>query len=153
MRSIRAKAGDGRRAAWPFSRDHSLSKDYTYAFCYFISTERERLATIAQLVKFNETCDEVPTIKAARRDIGTKLLSLGLESVDVPADGNCFLHAARSVLLLHVGASVATIRSEVARFLTNARLNVIMDGRTLEEVRSGIEDPPSLGRRRTIRLE
>ena len=35
--------------------------------------------------------------------------------------------------------TVATIRSDVVRSLTNARLNVIIDGRTLDEVRGGIE--------------
>ena len=75
---------------------------YSFPFCYFISTKREGLAKTAQLVKVNETCDNVPTIKAARLDIGAKLVSLILKSVDVPADGNCFLHAARCRYLRHL---------------------------------------------------
>ena len=51
------------------------------------------------LIEFNGDCDYTPTLKAARFDIGAKLLSLGLESVDVPADGNCFYSAVRFVLL------------------------------------------------------
>ena len=49
--------------------------------------------------------------------------------------------------------TVAMIRADVVRFLTNARLYVIMDGRTLDEVRGGMSDPATLGRRRTNRLE
>ena len=49
--------------------------------------------------------------------------------------------------------TVATIRSDVVRFLTNARLNVIIDGRTLDEMCGGMEDSVTLGRRRTNRLE
>ena len=41
----------------------------------------------------------------------------------------------------------------MASFLTNARINLSMDGRTLDEVRDEMEDPPTLGRRRSIRLE
>ena len=48
---------------------------------------------------------------------------------------------------------IVTIRADVARFLTNVRLNVIMDGRTLNEVRGGMEDPMTSGRRRTNRLQ
>ena len=35
-------------------------KDYTFPFCYFIGITRERLTLLAQLVKFDETCDKVP---------------------------------------------------------------------------------------------
>ena len=49
--------------------------------------------------------------------------------------------------------TVASIRSEVVRFLTNARMNVIMDGHTLDEVRGEMEDPLSMGRRRGNRLD
>ena len=49
--------------------------------------------------EFNEDCNKVPTLKAARLEIGNKLLSLRLESVDVPAESNCFLLAARFALL------------------------------------------------------
>ena len=42
--------------------------------------------------------------------------------------------------------TVATIRSEVVRYHKSARLNVIMDGRTLDKVRSEMEDPPTLER-------
>ena len=48
---------------------------------------------------------------------------------------------------------VATIRSEVVKFLTNAQLNVIMGVRTLDEVRGKMEDPPTLGRQRTSQYE
>ena len=84
--TIKAKAGDGRRAAWTFSHDHSPPKDCTFPFCYFISNKRERLAKNAQLTKSNEACDYFTTTKDARLDIGAKLLSLGLEPIDVPAD-------------------------------------------------------------------
>ena len=49
--------------------------------------------------------------------------------------------------------TVATIRSEVVKLLTTARLNVVMDGRTLDEVRNEIADPPSLGWRKNNRPE
>ena len=143
--TIRAKAGDGKRAAWPTTHDHSPPKDCTFPFCFFISNTRVRIAELAQLVKFNDTCDKVPTTKDARLDISSKILLLGLETVDVTADGSCFLHAARFAFLqiknwnLILVPTVATIRSEVVRFITNARLNVIMDGRTLDEVRSGMD--------------
>ena len=81
---------------------------------------------------------------------------LDLESVDVPADGNCFLHAARLTLLqlkvwnLSLVPTVATIRSEMIRFL---RLNVIADGNSLDEVRSGMENTLSLDGQRSTRLE
>ena len=45
------------------------------------------------------------------------------------------------------------IRAEVVRFLTNARLHVIMDGRTLDEVRERLSIPVTMGRRRINRLE
>ena len=79
--------------------------------------------------------------------------------MDVPADGNCFLDAARFALLqlkngnITLVPTVATIPSEMVRFLTKARMNVIMDGRTLDEVGREMEDPPSLGRRRGPRLD
>ena len=88
-----------------------------------------------------------------------KLLSLGLEPVDVPADGNCFLHAARFAQLqlknwnITLVPTVATIQSEVVEYLPTARLNVNMDGRTLDEVRDEMAGLPSLGRRRSNRLE
>ena len=59
IHTIRAKAGDARREAWPFSHDHSPQKDCTFPFWYFISHTRERLAKIAQMVKFNETGNKV----------------------------------------------------------------------------------------------
>ena len=108
---------------------------------------------------FNEDCDKRPTVKAAEFDISVKLLVLALEAVHVPADGNCFLYAARFVLLqlkdwnpTLVPTSV-TIRVDVVRFLTNTKMNVLMDGRTLDEVRGKMADPPTMGRRRGTRLE
>ena len=77
-----------------------------------------------------------------------------MEPVDTPVDGNGFLHAA-SFALLHLKDwnTVATIRADVVRFPTNARLNVITDGRTLHEMRGGMSDPAMLGRLRTNWLE
>ena len=69
--------------------------------------------------------------------------------MDVPADGIGFLKNCTITLV----PTVATIRSEVVKFLTTARLNVIMDGRTLDEVHGEMVDLPSLGRRRSNRLE
>ena len=105
----------------------------------------------AAMIEFIGDCDKTPAIKAAPLDIGAKLLSLGLEPVDVPADGNCFLHAARFAFLqlkrwnITLVPTVATIRSEVVKFLTTARLNVIMDGRTLDEVLSDNGRPAVIG--------
>ena len=132
---------------WQFSHDHSPPKDYIFPFCYFISNKRERLAKSAKMAEFNEDCANTPISKAAR----LKILSMGLESVDVLADGNCFLHAARFALLqlnnknITMVTTVATIRSEVVRFLINARMNVIMDGRTLDDMRGEMEDPAGRG--------
>ena len=95
VRNIRAKAGDGRGVAWFFFQDHSPPKDYKFPFCYFISNIGERLAKTPKMIEFNGDCEKAPTLEAARFDIGAKLLSLGLVAVDVPADGNRFLHAAR----------------------------------------------------------
>ena len=67
---------------------------------------------------------------------------MGLEQVDVPADGNSFFHMARFVLIrlrdwnISLVPTVAVIRTEVARFLLNARMNVIVNGRTLDELRA-----------------
>ena len=44
------------------------------------------MAKTAKMIGFNGDCDKAPTLKAARLDIGAKLLPLGLESVDVPAE-------------------------------------------------------------------
>ena len=96
--------------------------------------------------KFNETCDKVRTAKDAGLGISAKLLSLGRKPGDVPADGNCFLHAARFALPqlknlnLTLLPTVAAIRSALVRFLSNARMNAIMDGHTLDEMRGGMED-------------
>ena len=84
---------------------------------------------------------------------------MGLEPVDVPADGNYFLYAARFALLPHkdwnptLVPSSATIRADVVRFLTNSRMNILMDGRTLDEVRREMADPSATGRRKGSRLE
>ena len=157
MRNIRAKAGDGTvgRVARSTTHDHSPPHDCICPFCHIISNKRERQANLVQMVKFNKSCGKVPNTKDARLDITAKLLSLGLDTVDILADGNCFLHAVRFALLqlknwnLKLVPTVATIRSDVVGFLTNARLNVIMDGRRLDEVRGGMKDAEALGRQRT----
>ena len=84
---------------WPFTHNHSPHEDSTFPFRHYISSNRERLAKISQTKKFNSNCDAVPITKTAKIDITTKLQILGLEPVDVPADGNCFLHAARFALI------------------------------------------------------
>ena len=139
-------AGDGKTVAWLLSHDQSPPNSFNIPFCYFISNTHERLVKIAQLTKFKDTSENDPIIKAARLDVGVKLLSLGLKSVDVPADGNSFLHAARFALLqlkywnITLAPRVATIPSEVVSYLINARLDVIADGSKLDEVRRGMED-------------
>ena len=83
------------------------------------------------MIKFNGNCDNVPSTKAAKLDITAKLMSLGLEPVDVPADGNCFLHAARFALLqrnnwnINVVPTVTKMRENVTMFLTTAHMHVI----------------------------
>ena len=52
--------------------DHSLPKDFTFQFCYFISNSKERNAKTAKMIKFYGVCDNVPTVIAARLDIGAK---------------------------------------------------------------------------------
>ena len=85
---------------------------------------RERLAKTAKMIEFNGNCNAEPTTKEARFDIIAKLLSLGLEPVDVPADGNCFLHATCFSLLqlkdwnITLAPTVVMIRAEVVRFPT-----------------------------------
>ena len=122
----------------------SPPQDYIFPFCNTVSSMHE--------------C-KVPITKDARLGITAKLLPLGLEIVDVLADGNCFLHAAGFALLqlkngnFALMPTVATIRAEEVRFLTNARLNVIMDERTLDEACGGMEDPVTLGQRSTNRQE
>ena len=102
--------------------------------------------------RFNGNCDKVPSIKAAKLDITAKLMSLGLEPVDVPTDGNCFLHAASFALLqrndwnINVVPTVVKTRANVTRFLTTAHMHVIWDGRTLDEVRGEMTDPVMVGK-------
>ena len=61
------------------------------------------------------------SLKAAKLDVGAKLLSLGCKSVDVPADENFFLIMTRFALLrlknskLTLVPMVAKIRLEVFR--------------------------------------
>ena len=46
IRNIRARAGDGRKAAWSFTHDHSPPKDYIFPFSYSICNNHERLAKL-----------------------------------------------------------------------------------------------------------
>ena len=81
-----------------------------------------------------------------------------LEPVDVPVNGKNFLHTARFALLhlrnwnLFLVPTVVAIRTEVVGLPTNAKKNVIVDGRTLNEVRADIVDPVPVGRRLPNRL-
>ena len=52
VRYLRARAGDGRRATWSFSHDHSPPKDCTFPFRCFISNTRERLAKTVKRMQF-----------------------------------------------------------------------------------------------------
>ena len=155
-----ARVGDGRKLEWVHTLDHSPPTDYKFPFCYFITNSREQLAKAANMTNFNEDGAKNIITKTAKSNITAKLSLVGMKPVDVPADGNCFLHAARFALLqlkkwnINVAATVLSIRSEVVRFLTiNAQLHVIWDGRTLREVRGDMEDPPSLTMRTRNRLE
>ena len=82
-----------------------------------------------------------------------------IRNTTITEDGNCFLHAARFALLqrndwnITVVPMVVQIREDVTRFLTNAHMHVIWDGRTLDGVRGDMIDPVTVGSRRTPRLE
>ena len=105
------------------------------------------------MVKFNGNCDKDPIIKQSLFDIRAKLLSMGLEPVVVPADGNRLLHINGFALLqlrnkkLLLVATVAAIRTGVVGFLTNARMKVIADRSTLGEFRIDVVDPMTAERR------
>ena len=110
------------------------------------------------MTNFNNTRDAVPITKEDKITIRTKLQVLGLEPVDVPADGNRFLYAARFALMelndwnITVVPTVAKIRENITSFLALARTRVIWDDRTLDAVRAGMSDQVTVGRRRITRL-
>ena len=159
VRNVRARAGDGKRPAWSFTHNHSPPQECIFPYSHFISNKREKIAKCAQMTKFNNDCKKSDSTTASRQDIAGKLLSLGLEPVDVPADGNCFLYAAQFTLLqlhewnINVIPNASQIRVDVTRYLSNAKDQKIYDGRTLDTVREEMRDAPTTVRRRTPRLE
>ena len=68
--------------------------------------------------------------------------------MDAPADRNGFLHAYRFALLFLV-PTVAAKQTDVVIFLTTARMNIIFDGCTLDEICGKMADPVTAGRLRS----
>ena len=145
-RTIRAKAGDGRREATP--------QDYTVSFCNTLSSMRKGKAKHSHMVMFDGNCDQDPInnmqgltsmlsycqqVWTRRRTDGLKLLL---------TCGEVCVSKTQKLETLFV-STVATIRTDVVSFGKYARMNVIINGSTLDEVRCEIVDPVTVVRRRS----
>ena len=91
--------------------------------------------------------EDVAVRLKTRARIAVMALALGLEVVEVPGDGNCFLHAAKFALLqLHgwnynLVPTQEAMRAEVRSFLREKREMLDMNGMSLDDVRLAWRDP------------
>ena len=79
----------------------------------------------------------------ARARIASMALALGLEVVEIPGNGNCFLHAARFALLQLHGWNydLVSMRAEVFSFLRVKREMLDINGVSLDDIRMAWQDP------------
>ena len=83
----------------------------------------------------------------AKARIAGMALALGLEVVEVPGDGNCFLHAARfEILQLHgwnydLVPTHEVMRAQVCSIMKERREMPDMNGMRLDDIRLAYGDP------------
>ena len=87
------------------------------------------------------------TRKQARARIANIALALGLGMVEIPSDGNCFLHAARFALLqLHgwnydLVPTHEVMSARVCAFMKDKREMLDGNGMRLDDIRLAYRDP------------
>ena len=147
VRAIKARQGNGHILSWASPQRFSPPVAHECPYIYTLPNDPQIRSNAQRIMMEDIRAREDDDIRAqARERIASMALALGLQVVEVPGDGNCFLHAARFALLqLHgwnndLVPTHQAMRAQVCSFLRENRAMLDINGVTLDELREAYVD-------------